>query len=762
MPVPHLNIRIVQRSKGNSAVAGAAYQAGEKLFSEYDQKHKDHRRKQHEVVYTEIMLPTNAPPEYADRATLWNSAEEVEKQWNSQLARRFVVALPREVPLEMCPQMMQEYCNEYFVSKGMCCDFAIHDPDPPGHNPHCHIMLTMRAIDENGKWMPKSRKVYDLDENGERIKLPSGRWKSHKEDTVDWNEQYHAEEWRHGWEVIQNKYLELAGSAERVDMRSYERQGLDIIPTVHMGAAVSALERKGIETNIGNLNRDIKAANRMMNAIRSTIKSLRDWIADIVSATKEAFAEMEAEKKNASPDLSSLLRDYMNLRKAERSDWSRYGQQKGTTDDLKAVSKALIYLKEHELFTLEDLDTALQGVNEKAGAISKEMKTASNRMKVITAIQTAVADCQTHKAVHDKYIKIGWKTRQAAFAEKHKDELTSYNKAYRTLKKHGVDLNVNLDALQTEYDGLKANYTELAGQLATVKEELQPMKDIRYWVGKVLTPEQAVEKKPEPKHSLTERLKFEQEQKKQQPEPKSPQHKNRIWNSNRHLPFSLTKMSSAFFVSRKDDAMNVFEAVKGNVTTRQAAEMYGIRVNRHGMAVCPFHNDKNPSMKVDMRFHCFACQADGDAVDFVSRLFGLPSKEAAMKLADDFGICYDSRQKPSVRPKIREPTPEQRYQQEENRCYKVLTDYFHTLRAWKQQYAPKQPEDEWHPLFVEALQRESYIEYLLDILLYGTPEEKKALVAEQRKEVMKLEQRFADPTANHDRGRSQRKSGLDR
>ena len=124
---------------------------------------------------------------------------------------------------------------------------------------------------------------------------------------------------------------------------------------------------------------------------------------------------------------------------------------------------------------------------------------------------------------------------------------------------------------------------------------------------------------------------------------------------------------------------------------------------------------------------------------FVSRLFGLPSKEAAMKLADDFGICYDSRQKPSVRPKIREPTPEQRYQQEENHCYKVLTDYFHLLREWKQQYAPKQPEDEWHPLFVEALQRESYIEYLLDILLYGTPEEKKALVAEQRKEVMKLE-----------------------
>lgn len=526
MPVPHLNIRIVQRSKGSSAVAGAAYQAGEKLFSEYDQKHKDHRRKQHEVVYTEIMLPTNAPPEYADRATLWNSAEEVEKQWNSQLARRFVVALPKEVPYEMYPQMMQEYCREHFVSKGMCCDFAIHDPDPPGHNPHCHIMLTMRAIDENGKWMPKSRKVYDLDENGERIKLPSGRWKSHKEDTVDWNEQYHAEEWRHGWEVVQNKYLELAGSAERVDMRSYERQGLDIIPTVHMGAAVSALERKGIETNIGNLNRDIKAANRMMNAIRSTIKNLRNWIADIMAATKEAFAEAEAEKKNASPNLTELLRDYMNLRKAERSEWSRYGQQKGTADDLKAVSQALIYLKEHELFTLEDLDTALQGVNEKARTINADMKKASARMKVITGIQNAVADCQTHKAVHDKYLKIGWKVRQAAYAESHKDELDSFNKAFRYLKKQGVDLNVNLEALQTEYDGLKATHTDLAGQLAAVKEELQPMKDIRYWVGKVLTPEQAVEKKPEPKHSPSEQIKFYQEQQKQkQPEQKSPQHK---------------------------------------------------------------------------------------------------------------------------------------------------------------------------------------------------------------------------------------------
>ena len=194
--------------------------------------------------------------------------------------------------------------------------------------------------------------------------------------------------------------------------------------------------------------------------------------------------------------------------------------------------------------------------------------------------------------------------------------------------------------------------------------------------------------------------------------------------------------------------MNLFEAVKQNVTTRQAAERYGIRIRRNGMAVCPFHNDKNPSMKLDRRFHCFGCQADGDAVDFVSRLFGLPSKEAAMKIADDFGISYDSRQKPSIRPKIREPTPEQKYQQEENHCYKVLTDYFHLLREWKKKYAPKQPDEEWNPLFAEALYKKNYIEYLLDILLYGSLEERKALVAEQRKEVLKLEQRIAELSAD--------------
>ena len=135
------------------------------------------------IVHNEILLPANAPQKYADRNILWNAAEAVEKQWNSQLARRWVLTIPREIPPNQYAVLVREFCKQQFVSKGMVADFAIHDPHPLGHNPHAHVLLTMRAMDEHGKWLPKSRKVYDLDENGERIKLPSGRWKSHKEDT---------------------------------------------------------------------------------------------------------------------------------------------------------------------------------------------------------------------------------------------------------------------------------------------------------------------------------------------------------------------------------------------------------------------------------------------------------------------------------------------------------------------------------------------------------------------------------------------------
>ena len=264
IPCPHFKITIVKRSQGQSAVAGAAYQSGERLFSEYDQKTKFYNKKK-ELVHAEIMLPSHAPPRYADRATLWNAVEAVENQWNSQLARRIVLAFPVEVPQEQYLSMIKEFCQEQFVAKGMIADCAIHDKGDG--NPHAHILLTLRAMDEHGKWLPKARKVYDLDENGERIRLPSGNWKCHKENTVDWNDQKYAEIWRHSWETTTNRYLEAAGRPERVDLRSFERQGIQQIPTVHLGPAAHQMEKRGVETFLGNLNRDIRAANNLMREL---------------------------------------------------------------------------------------------------------------------------------------------------------------------------------------------------------------------------------------------------------------------------------------------------------------------------------------------------------------------------------------------------------------------------------------------------------------------------------------------------------------
>lgn len=191
--------------------------------------------------------------------------------------------------------------------------------------------------------------------------------------------------------------------------------------------------------------------------------------------------------------------------------------------------------------------------------------------------------------------------------------------------------------------------------------------------------------------------------------------------------------------------MNVFDAVKQSVTARQAAEMYGLKIRRNNMASCPFHNDRIPSMKVDNRFHCFGCGADGDVIDFVSRLYGISSLEAAQKTALDFGISYDSKPvKAKPKKAVRQKSDAQIYAEAEQRCFRVLSDYYHLLKKWKTYYAPNMEDEIWHPLFVEALQKKSHLEYLLDILVFGEIEEKALLVMEYGKEVASLEQRISE------------------
>lgn len=192
--------------------------------------------------------------------------------------------------------------------------------------------------------------------------------------------------------------------------------------------------------------------------------------------------------------------------------------------------------------------------------------------------------------------------------------------------------------------------------------------------------------------------------------------------------------------------MNIFETVKQSVTTRQAAERYGIRVKRNGMCRCPFHDDSTPSMKLDRRYYCFGCGATGDVIDFVSQLRGIGSKEAAILLAQDFAIPYEDSAGKTNRPR-QQNTDEQNYQHMERYCSRVLLDYYQLLCRWKEDYAPQTPENGYHPRFVEALQKLSLVEYLLDELLCGDIQARASVVIEYGEEVRKTEQRMAELAA---------------
>ncbi|MBP3573992.1 MAG: MobA/MobL family protein, partial [Prevotella sp.] len=233
MAIYHCSIKIGSRAKGQSAVAASAYRSGEKLTDKETGLISDYTRKSG-VVFSEIALCENAPSEYSNRETLWNAVHSIEKNKNAQLWREFEVALPKELNRDEQIETVRDFVNK-LTEQGMCIDWALHDKGDG--NPHAHIMATMRSIEPNGKWSPKSRKVYDLDENGERIfqKIDkSGRkqYKNHKEDYNDWNAKERVEEWRSAWADCCNARL---AERDRIDHRSYERQGSELIPTIHEG-----------------------------------------------------------------------------------------------------------------------------------------------------------------------------------------------------------------------------------------------------------------------------------------------------------------------------------------------------------------------------------------------------------------------------------------------------------------------------------------------------------------------------------------------
>ena len=521
----HCSIKIVSRGKGKSAVAAAAYRSGEKLTNEWDGLTHDYTKKGG-VVHSEILLPAHAPPAFSDRSTLWNSVELSEKSNNAQLAREVEIALPVELSGEEQTRLVREYCSSQFVSKGMIADFNLHDTG--GGNPHAHILLTMRPMDEKGAWLPKSKKEYVLDENGEKIRLPSGRYKTRKVDLMDWNNRENAEVWRRAWADLANEYLAQNNRPERIDHRSYERQGIDQLPTVHVGVAASQMEKKGIVTERGELNRSINAANRILREIRRLVRGLKDWIAELKerkAALLEALAEARAQASE--PTIPQLLARYMEQRGEERADWTSKGKLKGAVSDFNKVQAAMEFLRQKEISTVETLDRQLDGINETAVAIRDSMRKAERRIKDIDTLLSHIGNYEKYKPVYKEYAAIGWKKQKEKFEEAHRGELDAYRAAARYVKTHLSGTSYSRKELEAERKDLAAALPCKQEELEAVQADVRTLRDVRHWLNQVLPPEQYRQTaEPGKKPSIVEGLKgreqrIRQEQEKRQQPPRT-------------------------------------------------------------------------------------------------------------------------------------------------------------------------------------------------------------------------------------------------
>ena len=336
MAIYHLEAKVVSRGAGRSAVAASAYLSCSRLYNDYDGVQHDYTRKQG-LTWQQVFLPEYTPQEWQDREKLWNAVEEVETAKDSRLAREFVVALPIELSREQQIELLQDFIREQFVSDGMCADAAIHDTD--GHNPHAHILLTVRPLDEQGHWQYKTEKEYLCMRNSEEQGFTAAEFKSAQADGWEkqypykvgkkkvymtpsaagaqglvradkhpkstrygrqnpiserWNSEEQLAAWRAAWADVTNRHLERSGHDERIDHRSNAARGLDEQPTIHEGVTARALERKGVIADRCEINRQIKADNALLRELKAAVKKLGQAVKNTLPVIAEAMENLRA------------------------------------------------------------------------------------------------------------------------------------------------------------------------------------------------------------------------------------------------------------------------------------------------------------------------------------------------------------------------------------------------------------------------------------------------------------------------------------
>ena len=381
MAIYHLEAKVVGRGAGRSAVAASAYLSCSRLYNDYDGIQHDYTKKQG-LVWQEVFLPEYAPQEWQDREKLWNAVEEVETAKDSRLAREFVVALPIELNREQQIELLQDFIREQFVSDGMCADAAIHDTD--GHNPHAHILLTVRPLDEQGKWQYKTEKEYLCMKNGEERGFTAAEFNAAQTDGWEkqyqykvgkkkvymapsaaeaqglvradkhpkstrygrqnpiserWNSEEQLTAWRAAWADVSNRYLERAGREERIDHRSYADRGLTEQPTIHEGVSARAMEKKGIISDRCELNRQIKAGNALLRELKSAVRRLMDAVKDTVPALAEAMEKLRENMIIFRYQLNHIAKGKRSMRKYIKSVSPELERYTGLVQQIKDKTK---------------------------------------------------------------------------------------------------------------------------------------------------------------------------------------------------------------------------------------------------------------------------------------------------------------------------------------------------------------------------------------------------------------------------------------
>ena len=440
MAIYHLEAKVISRGAGRSAVAAAAYMSCSQILNDYDGVQHDYTRKLG-LVWQQIFLPEYALAEWSDRGTLWNAVEVNEKTKDSRLAREFVVALPVEMDKAEWESLLTEFIKDNFVSDGMCADVCIHDTD--GHNPHAHIMVTVRPLAENGQWQYKSEKEYLCVRNGEEKGLTAEEFKAVQ--TEGWEKQYQYWEgkkkvymassaakerglerasktpkstrfgrqnpiaarwnsdeqlvlWRSAWADVTNRYLERVGAEARIDHRSHAERGILEQPTIHEGVTARAMEQQGFIADRCELNRQIKADNKLLRELRSIYEKIAKAVKNTVPALAEAMETVRRNMlifryqilhtkanrrsiKNTLANVMPVLRRYSEIVSQIKS-LSR--ERKGLLDEKKATS-ALNILKQRELAKrIAKLSEDIEELrSEKAMILSRFDKTDDDGMKEV-------------------------------------------------------------------------------------------------------------------------------------------------------------------------------------------------------------------------------------------------------------------------------------------------------------------------------------------------------------------------------------------